>query len=168
MLATRIKDPELSLRKMGISLFWGSAYNIPMMAPVTLQLLKTTGTRIVANFKQLVLGQPRNLKEEFVVTPKIRRAERSLTAVASKLKAELAVGMGMIFIATLSQHALSLIFAAPQVLSAISLPILIFAESKASGTYQRSKVPHAGRTPYYAPYLNYEKLPSPSIQKIIR
>lgn len=168
IIAVRIKDPELTLRKMGRSLLWGSAYNIPMMAPISLQIIKTTGSRIAANFRHLVLHDKKTLKEEFVVTPKIKSAERNLLSVVSKLKAELTVGIAIIVIATVSEHVISLIFAAPQVLSAISLPILVFVESRNSRNYQKSKTPHIGRTPYYAPYLNYEKLPSPAIQRLIR
>ncbi len=169
LLALRIKDPELTLRKMGTSLFWGSAYNIPMMAPVSLQILKTSASRIVANFRQLVPGNVKSLKEEFVVTPKTTKKERSLMAVASKLKAELAVGVGIILIAWISVHPLSLIFAAPQVLSAIALPLLVYVESRATRPLSKNKTsPHIGRTPYYAPYLNYERLRSPAIQRLIR
>lgn len=170
MLAVRIKDPELTWSKMGSSLFWGSAYNIPMMAPVTWQILKTTCSRSAAGVERL-LGRKRELKEEFVVTPKKTRVERNLSEVASKLKAELVVGAGIIVIAVISAHPLSLIFAAPQVLSAVSLPILIYTESRTARRIlpksDRTAI-HSGRTPYYAPYLNYEKLPSPAIQRIIR
>jgi Glycosyl transferase family group 2 len=169
MLAVRIEDSELTIRKMGTSLFWGSAYNIPMMAPVTLQIIKTTATRIWANSKILFFGGTKRIKEEFTVTPKTKKVEGSIFAVASKLKAELVVGFGIILIACASDHTLSLIFAAPQILSAIALPILIFLESRTSKPIPANKVTqHIGRTPYYAPYLNYEKLPSPAIQKWIR
>jgi len=165
MLAVRIEDPELTVRKMGSSLFWGSAYNIPMMAPVTLQIVKTTLSRIGAHLGRLI-GKTRSLREEFVVTPKTVKVEKSLWDVASKLKAELAVGAGIIVVAAVSEHPVSLLFAAPQVLSAISLPILVYLESKRSSKIKTT--PHLGRTPYYAPYLNYEKLPSPAIQRWIR
>jgi hypothetical protein len=170
MLAARIKDPELTMRKLGSSLFWGSAYNIPMMAPVTVQIIKTTASRIAANFSRFVLGKTKTLKEEFVVTPKTVKMEKSLHSVASKLRAELAAGISIIFVAAASEHPMSLIFAAPQVLSAISLPVLVYMESKGSRAAKSRTKPlvHIGRTPYYAPYLNYEKLPSPAIQKSIR
>src|SRR5579862_1540248 len=99
MLATRIKDPELTLRKMGSSLLWGSAYNIPMMAPVTVQILRTTFTRSWIGI-QKVFGRQRKLEEEFFVTPKTKRTENNLMSIASKLKTELLVGAGII-VATL-------------------------------------------------------------------
>jgi len=168
MLAVRIKDPELALRKMGSSLFWGSVYNIPMMAPVTWQIVKTSSSKLAAGLEYIFIGKMRTLKEEFVVTPKTRRVERSMLSVISKLKAELAVGLGIICIAAISDHVISLVFAAPQVLSAMSLPILIYLESRTSRGYHKNKATHIGHTPYYIPYLSYENLPSPAIQRMIR
>jgi Glycosyl transferase family group 2 len=170
LLAVRIKDPELTLKKMGTSLFWGSAYNIPMMAPVTLQILKTIKSRIVMSFKEHVLGKPRTLKEEFTVTPKIRKVELSLRSVASKLKIELAVGAGIVIVACLSQHLVSLVFAAPQILSAIALPILVYLESKQGTHPRRRNFPQLGRLPYssptYSPLWNQERLPPPELQRL--
>jgi cellulose synthase/poly-beta-1,6-N-acetylglucosamine synthase-like glycosyltransferase len=167
-LAVRIKDPELTLRKMGTSLFWGSAYNIPMMAPIALQILKTIESRTVTSFERLILGRAKTLKEEFVVTPKTRKAEHSLRSVASKLKVELAAGVGIIMVAVAAAHPISLLFAAPQVLSAIALPILVFLES--GSRTPKKKLPRLGRMPYdpahHAPLLNYERLPPPAVQKL--
>ena len=153
------QDPELTLRKMGTSLFWGSVYNIPMMAPIAAQILKTTISRTWVNC-QKVIGRRKHLEEEFVVTPKTKTFEHSIRPLISKLRAELVVGAGIVICAIASGHLIALLFAAPQILSAISLPILIYHESISKIGWQR------GRFPYYAPHNAYENLPSPAIQRI--
>lgn len=149
LLALRINDPELTLKKMGKSLFWGSVYNIPMMAPVSVQIVKTSLTRVYLLCKRAV-GLPGKPVEVFVVTPKKKELERTLGTVLSKMRAELGLGLGIILVALVSQHVWSILFAAPQILSAVALPLLVFYESRAAHFgYRRRRTAVNQRIPYY-------------------
>ncbi|MFI5421715.1 MAG: glycosyltransferase family 2 protein, partial [Nitrososphaerales archaeon] len=148
LLALRIDDPELTLRKMGKALFWGSVYNIPMMAPVSVQIVKTSVTRFWLLCKR-VAGFPGKPVEVFVVTPKKKEIERTLASVLSNKKAEIALGVGIILVALISQHVWSIFFALPQILSAIALPLLVFYESRAIHSGYRKPWAFHKRIPYY-------------------
>jgi hypothetical protein len=127
--AVRIKDNELTARKMGSALFWGSVYNIPMMAPVAFQITKTVFLRVWKRFASLLSLETR-VVEEFIVTPKTSVQSRSLRSVLSKLRPEVTWVLVMIFIVFASRQMLALIYASPLILSTLSLPFLVHAESK--------------------------------------
>lgn len=129
LIAMRAKDPELTPRKMSSALLWGSIYNIPMMAPIGLQILKTTFLKTWSRFSSL-LGYKQEFVQEFVVTPKTKILDRSLSSVISKLKAEISLGVSLVIIAIAAGHFWSLVFAAPQIISAMSMPLLAYVESK--------------------------------------
>jgi cellulose synthase/poly-beta-1,6-N-acetylglucosamine synthase-like glycosyltransferase len=129
LLALRVNDPQLTSGRMLRALLWGSLYNIPMMAPLGLQILKTTTMKIWVRLTTF-FGFRRELTQEFVVTPKIKYSEQNLFSIARNVKAEISLGIVLIIIASAADHTWSLLFAAPQIISSISVPLLVYSESK--------------------------------------
>ncbi|MCL5067566.1 MAG: glycosyltransferase [Thaumarchaeota archaeon] len=128
LLALRVNDSELTTRKLAKSLLWGSVFNIPMMAPIGLQIVKTSVMKVCTGFCGLI-GIRRELEQEFVVTPKIRNLNRAPSSIVRHLKAEISLAVVLVVLALITNHDWSLIFAAPQILSALSIPLLVYFES---------------------------------------
>lgn len=141
IVALRIKDSELTPLNMGKALFWGSVYNIPMMGPIALQILKTTVLKIWEKCKALS-GLDEQFVKEFVVTPK-NKESGSVLFFASRMKCEIFVGLALIVVSILSGHLWAMIFSCPQILSALFLPLLARTEAKDKVVEQRSPVPIA-------------------------
>jgi hypothetical protein len=128
LLALRTKDSELTLRKMSSALLWGSVYNIPMMTPIALKIIQTTALKIWGKCRGLSGSDQRSVKE-FVVTPKTKERNRGLKFFVSRMKAELIAGIALATVSAASNHLWALVFAGPQVISAICLPFLVYSES---------------------------------------
>ncbi|MDG7000931.1 MAG: hypothetical protein JRN15_17695 [Nitrososphaerota archaeon] len=131
LVALRTQDPELKSNKMLRALFWGSVYNIPMMAPLGVQILKTSIQKAWMRFCYL-FGVQLEMKQEFVVTPKTKNSNHSVSSIFRSLKTETSFGIVLIVVAAASDHILSLVFAAPQVVASFSVPLLVYAESRGS------------------------------------
>ena len=131
LVALRTQDPELKSGKMLRALFWGSVYNIPMMAPLGVQILKTSIQKAWMRFCYL-FGVQLEMKQEFVVTPKTKNSNHSVSSIFRSLKTETSFGIVLIVVAAASDHILSLVFAAPQVVASFSVPLLVYAESRGS------------------------------------
>lgn len=129
LVALRTKDPELKSDKMLRALLWGSIYNIPMMAPLGLQILKTSIQKAEIKLCQ-ILGFRLELKQDFVVTPKTKNTNRNLSSIFRSLKTETSFGIILIIVAAASDHVFSLVYAAPQVVASFAVPFLVYAESR--------------------------------------
>ncbi|MDG6922484.1 MAG: glycosyltransferase, partial [Nitrososphaerota archaeon] len=124
LLALGTKDPELKSGNMLRALLWGSVYNIPMMTPLGLQILKTAIQKASIRLSGF-LGYAREIRQEFVVTPKTKHSDSSVSSIVRNLKVETSFGIAMTIVALMTDHAMSLIFAAPQIVSSISIPLLV-------------------------------------------
>lgn len=137
LVALRTKDPELRSHRLASALFWGSVYNIPMVAPVAFQIIKTVASKIKARCVSLSSSERRFI-EEFVVTPKTSEREVKVQSVVRKLRAEISLGVLLTIIGAGSGHAWAVVFATPQILSALSLPLLVYADLR--GTKRRREI----------------------------
>lgn len=136
LLALRIDDAELKPSKLIKSLFWGSVFNIPMMAPLGVQIVKTSVLKLYTRLVALV-GINHYVTQEFTVTPKTKNLVRNPTSIVQHLKPEISLAVVLLILALATDHTWSLLFAAPQIISSISIPILVYNESRGNLSQQR-------------------------------
>lgn len=146
LCAARIRDSELTMRKIISAMAWGSVYNLPMMAPNALQIVRTTGLKVWSKIKKLSIVEQEFIKE-FVVTPKAVETTKSFTSILSKLRVEIIASVALLSIILMSGHLWALMFDSPQILSALSLPFLVYAESKLRKSPPMMKGSMIGVTP---------------------
>ncbi len=154
LLALRINDSELSTRKLLSSLLWGSVFNIPMMAPLGLQIVKTSLTKLWIKSSALI-GIHHEIAQEFVVTPKTRNLDRKPSLIIRHLKAEISLAIVLLVLALITNHGWALLFAAPQIASSITVPILVYTES-GSGI-SRKRLIERPPVPTFSRGWNYDR-----------
>jgi cellulose synthase/poly-beta-1,6-N-acetylglucosamine synthase-like glycosyltransferase len=140
LLALRVNDRELTSGNMLKALLWGSVYNIPLMAPVGVQIIKTTVQKIWIGINAS-LGFRRELSLEFVVTPKTKYHVSGLVDVTKNLKSEISLGIFLTLVTLAAGHFWSIMFETPEILSSITIPLLVYSESKRIFARERTKSP---------------------------
>ncbi|MGI0090166.1 MAG: glycosyltransferase family 2 protein [Nitrososphaerales archaeon] len=130
LLSLRVKDPVLTVRRLLKAVAWGTIYNMPMLAPTTLQIARTTIAKITNGFKSTVLRMKRNAPEEFIVTPKVKQRMLGIYPIISSLRTEFLLGLLPIVVAIFTSATVFLLFSIPESLSILLLPVLLLTESK--------------------------------------
>lgn len=133
---------DLTPSKLLKALLWGSVYNIPMIAPLSYQIFRSSVSRVASRLKA-TMGKAQRLREEFVVTPKRNELRGNAGSIVSRLRLELFVGMALVSVFVLSGNFYSMVFAVPQVLSILVLPLLIYRDSKGAAAGEGAEEPIA-------------------------
>lgn len=126
LLSLRVKDSELTIRKILTSIAWSSLFNAPMMGPVSVQIVKTSATQIFVRARRAISGIDSKLVEEFVVTPKVSTKSQTFSSILASLKAEFIIGSLPLTVGIISGAMYFLLFSSPQLFMLIALPIVIF------------------------------------------
>jgi cellulose synthase/poly-beta-1,6-N-acetylglucosamine synthase-like glycosyltransferase len=140
LLSLRVKDPELNVKSLLRAVALGTPFNVPMMAPTSVQIVKTGAAQVFGRVKLVLIGSRYRNVDEFVVTPKVRAGTSGLSAIVSSLKIEIVLGLIPITLAIASRNADFLLFSLPQIFSLVFLPMLIRSESRGTPLVQRQ--PH--------------------------
>jgi len=151
MLSLRVSDPELNVKSIASAVLWGTVFSVPMTAPVSLQIARTTCAKLGAALRGALGLMKSSVNEEFVVTPKVRSEGGTFGSVLGKLKVEFLLGSAPLFLALASGAYFFLLFSLAQILSLILLPLFIFSETSPHRSFRH--VPISAKE--YA--LNYNR-----------
>ncbi|MHB8566244.1 MAG: hypothetical protein ACYC7D_00005 [Nitrososphaerales archaeon] len=153
------------MRKSISAVLWTSLFSIPMTAPVALQIIYTTGAKLVSRMRSMI-GQGSKIIEEFVVTPKSREA-KTVRGVLLDLKVEMVIGFTPTFLAIVTGSVWYLAFSMIQVAALISLPMLIASESNVDKLYRvKSHIPISAKE-YAQGYRNMPPQGMPQTVSIV-
>lgn len=159
LLSLRVKDSELTIRKILTAVVWSSIFSAPMMGPVSAQIVKTSLAQVYVRAKVLLGGTRSKLVEEFVVTPKVKLRNQKFTSVLSSLRMEFAVGSLPFIVAGLTGAVYFLLFSSLQLFMLVALPVLIFAESTGLAKSKHTRVKYSrGHSPIFD--LQMQRLPT--------
>jgi hypothetical protein len=143
LLSLRVKDPELTVKKILTSVVWGSVFNMPMMGAISVQIVKTAFVQIYVRAHALVSGARSKLIEEFVVTPKVATKNQKFSSVVSSLRTELIVGCSPFAVAIAVGSIYFLLFSSIQLAMLVTLPIVIFLDGIRVAGNGRQRIIHS-------------------------
>ena len=129
LLSIRVKGSNLNVKSILSAVAWGTFFSMPMSAPVSLQILRTSFSRIKVFIKNAI-GLKSYVVEEFIVTPKVRSEGRTFHSIISDLRIELMIGAAPFVLAITTGSFWFLLFSLVQIISLVFLPTFLYSESR--------------------------------------
>jgi hypothetical protein len=165
LLSLRVRDPELTVKKILTSVVWGSVFNMPMMGAISVQIVKTSISQIYVRALSLLNGARSKLIEEFLVTPKVAARNKRFASVLFSLKTEIIVGLLPFAVAIIAGSVYFLLFSSIQLAVLIALPVMIFLDGVRYASKPRQSAIHSSSLPQrdYVGWRNYARLRNDAI-----